>query len=352
LTSSECLFCGNKVPTIAAQLESRISAHKCIVCGSDLAEVTHPADSARVADRQVLKYVEALQAIEPELAEAQHALHEAEAEYSALIQKGTELDVAIAERSARLEELARRLPPEEAERLKQREELATLRRRVETMQADLVIKRGAFKEFLQGVNRSIVAKAQDIQTAFNVYAKGFLFDDCVLTWSPRSEQVGQSGETIEFPAFQVDLGGSNFPSPVRRDGPEQVSESQREFIDLAFRMALMEIAATDSVGTLVIDAPESSLDAVFSKRAAEVLALFAQPEKCNRLVVTSNLSESGLIPDLIKRGVSTQDKGRRIIDLLSIAEPTRATKEMQREYREAFKNMTDRADSSTRDKPG
>ena len=352
LTSSECLFCGNKVPAIAAQLESRISAHQCLICGSDLAEVTADADFASVADSQVSEYSAALQAIEPELAEAQRALHEAEAEYNTLIQKGAELDVAIAKRSARLEELARRLPPEEAERLKQREELAILRRRVETMQADLVIRRGAFREFLQKEGRSLVDKAQDIQTIFNFYAQGFLFDECVLTWSPRRERIGQSGEMIEFPAFEVELGGSNFPSPVRRSGPEQVSESQREFIDLAFRMALMEIAAAGGVGTLVIDAPESSLDAVFSTRAAKVLARFAQPEKCNRLIVTSNLSEGGLIPDLIKLTASTQDEKRRIIDLFNIAEPTRATKEMKSEYETALYKITNPADSSTQDESG
>jgi energy-coupling factor transporter ATP-binding protein EcfA2 len=349
MTSSECLFCGSKVPTIAAELESRISARKCLICGSDLAEVTTDSDSAGFADSQVSEYIAALQAIEAELVEARHALREAEAEYNNLIQKGAELDKAIAERTARLEELAKRLPPEEAERLKRHEELVILRRRVEAMQADLDTKRGAFKEFLQEVNRSLIAKAQDIQNAFNLYAKGFLFDDCDLTWLPRSERLGQSGEMIEFPAFQVDLGGSNFPSPVRRLGPQQVSESQREFIDLAFRMALMEVATASGVGTLVIDAPESSLDAVFSKRAAEVLMLFAQREKGNRLIVTSNLSEGGLIPDLIKLGVSTQDDERRIIDLFSIAEPTRATKEMETEYKTALYNITKHVGSNKQD---
>ena len=352
LTSSKCLFCGNQVPTIAAQLESRISDHKCIVCGSDLAEVTHPADSARVADSQVSQYVAALQAIEPELAEAQCALREAETEYNTVIQKGVELDAAIAARSARIKELVQRLPPDEAERLKQHEELAILRSRVETMQADLNIKRGAFTKFVKDESRSLVAKAQDIQTTFNLYAKGFLFDDCVLTWSPRRERLGQSGDMIEFPAFEVELGGTNFPSLVRRSGPGEVSESQREFIDLAFRMALMEIAATGGVGSLVIDAPESSLDAVFSTRAAEVLARFAVPEKHNRLIMTTNLNEGALIPDLIKLTASMQDEGRRIINLFEIAEPTRATKEMESEYKAALKSIIDRADSSTRDKSG
>ena len=352
LTSTECLFCGNQVPTIAAQLESRISNHKCIVCGSDLAEVTHPADLARVADSKILEYAAALQAIEPELAEAQHALHEAEAEYNTLIQKGRELDTAIAERSARFEELAKRLPPNEAERVKQHEGLAILRTRMDTMQTDLAIKRSAFTKFVEEKSRSLVSKAQDIQTTFNHYAKGFLFDECALTWSPRRERLGQSGEMIEFPAFEIELGGTNFPSPVRRSGPDEVSESQREFIDLAFRMALMEIAATGSVGSLVIDAPESSLDAVFSTRAAEVLARFAQPKRRNRLIMTTNLHQGALIPDLIKLTASRKGKGCQIINLFEIAAPTRATKEMESEYRTAFRSIVEHSDSNMRDRSG
>ena len=61
---------------------------------------------------------------------------------------------------------------------------------------------------------------------------------------------------IEFPAFDLDMSGVDFPSPSRRRGPEQVSESQREFIDLAFRMALIDVASNGRGGSLIIDAPE------------------------------------------------------------------------------------------------
>jgi hypothetical protein len=334
MTSSECLFCGNKVPAIAAQLESRISAQQCIVCGSNLAKPLD-IDYASIADNRVSEYVTALRDIEPELTESRLALQEAEVEYNAFIREGMELDAAIAKRSARLEELTRRLP---------RAELATLRGRVEILKADLSAKRGAFKEFIQGESRSLAAKSQDIQTCFNHYAKGFLFDDCVLTWSPHHERLGQGGEIMAFPAFEVELGGMNFPSPVRRSGPEQVSESQREFIDLAFRMALMEIAATDGIGSLVIDAPESSLDVIFSKRAAEVLARFAEPKKQNRLILTSNLIEGSLIPDLVGLTTNTLDRDDRIVDLFKLAEPTKATREMKNEYEEALKSMLERAE--------
>jgi hypothetical protein len=110
-----------------------------------------------------------------------------------------------------------------------------------------------------------------------------------------------------------------------------VSESQREFIDLAFRMALMQVAAWGGVGTLTVDAPESSLDAVFTRRAADVLLRFAQNQG-NRLVLTSNLVEGQLIPSLIRPRLNQPARKEPFIDLFQIAAPTAAIREHKAEY--------------------
>lgn len=135
------------------------------------------------------------------------------------------------------------------------------------------------------------------------------------------------------------MSGTNFPSPVRRTGPDHVSESQREFIDLAFRMALMHVASASGCSSLVIDAPESSLDAVFVTRAADVLARFAHSSRCNRLITTSNLVEGELIPELLKKSSASGDRISRVLDLFKIAEPTAAIREMRGEYDRIMKNL-------------
>ncbi len=341
MTSSRCLFCGNQAPNTAATLKSRISDQECLICGSHLAKVIADADSAGIADSQLADYATALEVIELELAEAKTALLEAEEERRAALQEGAELDSIIADAIASLEILARQLPPEEAERLEQRDYIARQRRRLEDKWSELEQKRDAFEEFVRGESLSLASKAQSIQDVFFRYARGFLFNDCFLTYSPRRERLGQSGGAIEFPAFEVKLGGTDFPSPLVRSGPDRVSESQREFIDLAFRMALMKTASTDGIGSLVIDAPESSLDTVFSKRAAEVLELFAQPEENNRLFVTSNLNDSTLLPRLVE--LVTDDERRdtehRIANLFDIAVPTTAFRENEGEYRDAIAKL-------------
>ena len=124
--------------------------------------------------------------------------------------------------------------------------------------------------------------------------------------------------------------GSDFSDTVRRAGPGDVSESQREFIDLAFRMALMKIAGGGASG-LVIDTPESSLDAVFAKRAGDTLIRFGE-EAGNTVLVTSNLIEGSLLPTLIGGLARTPEKGKRLVDLFDLAKPTAAVIADRDEY--------------------
>jgi hypothetical protein len=180
-----------------------------------------------------------------------------------------------------------------------------------------------------------VKYSDQVKGSFDEYAEGFLFEQCRLVWSLQKTTLGQGGEVMEFPAYELEMTGTDFTSPVRRTGPDQVSESQREFIDLAFRMALISTGAEGGVGSLVIDAPESSLDAVFVTRAARVLGRFAEPSRANRLIVTSNLIEGRLIPALLAAGGASDDPGAsRVVDLLTLAAPTAAVKQLSGEYAE------------------
>jgi len=74
--------------------------------------------------------------------------------------------------------------------------------------------------------------------------------------------------------------------------------SQGEFIDLAFRLALVSVAAEGGAASMIFDAPEASLDALFMRRAGAFLAKFTNDNPGNRLIVTSNLTNADMIPAL------------------------------------------------------
>ena len=327
--NNECLACGHRSPQTADELRRRLAERDCVVCGSklDTNSAVRPLSA-----RSIAKAAATLQTTKTVLATASAQQSQLDGEFDALISRVQELNSKIARRDATIDSLVRRLPPADADLIKQRIDLVTLRGRVEVQKAELLRLRADFAKFIVGVNRTIARQKVTVQDTFEKFAGGFLLEKCWLLWATHKARLGETGQQISFPAFELEMGGADFPSPVRRHGPDQVSESQREFIDLAFRMTLMAVAGTDGYGSLVIDAPESSLDAVFVTRAADVLNTFADPSTENRLVVTSNLIEGDLIPEMIRNAGIGSPRDKRVVDLLKLAAPTAATTQMAKDY--------------------
>jgi len=342
LTESTCLVCENVVPKVADQYAERIASGRCVVCNSDLSTTDEVVSGAAMADKRANRLRASLNDADADLSAARSGLDTAERDHQSHLMLIQQLRATISDRSRRVDHLIRELPPNEADLHEQRSELATLRARVEQMKVELLEKRALFRSLIQAVNRQLVSRSEDIRASFDQFAKGFLLEGCKLAWSPNKGRLGQTGEVFEFPGFEFDMTGADFPSPVRRTGPEQVSESQREFIDLAFRMALMAVAGQDGGGTLVIDAPESSLDAVFERRAADVLANFSEPSRRNRLIITSNLVEGNLIPRLVQVANKRLGSESGVVDLLRIATPTAAVRQLASEYQAVLRSILKR----------
>jgi len=344
LTDQICIVCGNPVPEVAADYAARIEHAQCVVCGSSVANSKEPSSAhGDKFDSEVKQATANLGRIEADLTEARRTLMEAEADYQSHVTQMGKLREKIEDRSLRIDLLVRKLPPEEAAMHEQRSQLALMRARVEELKVKQDSMHELFGEFVKKVNREIAKSKEAIKTSFDHYAEGFLLEQCRLTWSPQKATVGQTGKSLTFPAFELEMAGSDFPSPVRRSGPEEVSESQREFIDLAFRMALMSVTS-DGGSSLVMDAPESSLDAVFAPRAAYVFARFAETTSSNRLIITSNLVEGQLIPSIME-SIPQKDRATRVVDLVAIATPTVAVRERRSEYEGILRNLLDSPNS-------
>lgn len=336
ITTGECLVCGQNVPDVAEMLNGRITNKQCVVCSSDLTIGSYPIDTSLDYHRAE-KAERDLQEIFEFLSLKKHEFNDAEANYKEVAGDLSELNRNMEQRRQRIETIFSLLPKKDIDLQRQHDEFILLRGRLEQLKHDLEGQIKTFGNSLADWKRQIVANATEIQHVCNEYAQQFLTETCSLSWVPYLSMLGQTGARIEFPAFAIEMTGTDFPSAVRRDGPDKVSESQREFIDLAFRMALMQVAGIGST-SLVIDAPESSLDAVFVRKAAEVLNDFSKPDRDNRLLITSNLVDGSLIPSLIKQ-FSSGELADRIINLFDLATPTAAVKKFAEEYREHYEKI-------------
>jgi hypothetical protein len=339
ISEAECLVCGTHSPLAAQAYSGRLDAQHCVVCDADLSTAEKVVGAATVADRRVGQAAGALEKAEVLLSGARSELERAESDYRSHVANIADLNAKIVERSNEIDLLVRSLPKSEVEIREQRDALSSLRGRVESLRSDLGALRADFQRFVEEMSLVVVESSTVIETAFEVYAQGFLSEETSITRASHRAYIGQGGEAISFPAYSLDMSGSDFADKVRRAGPEDVSESQREFIDLAFRMALMKAAGSGGAGTLVIDAPEASLDAVFAKRAAEILTRFGDAGTNNRLIITSNLIDGILIPTLVRKLSEQGERENRLVDLFEIAQPTAAIVQAKDEYDEARKRV-------------
>ncbi len=82
----------------------------------------------------------------------------------------------------------------------------------------------------------------------------------------------------------------------KRSDAFQLSESQRYFIDIALRMALLGIGTEKA--NLLIDTPEGSLDIAYESRAGKMIADFSDGNFST--VMTANINSSQLLLELAK----------------------------------------------------
>lgn len=329
LSDQQCLVCGTSgVVSKREKLLAAIDSHHCVICDSELSA---PDPSlVYVGD----DHLQALQSRVGSLAtEAQASARlrdEAIRDYET---NNDELVRCVAERddtNDQVQALMLQLPADEHRVTDQQKKLDIVEEMITDLRAQLKAERITFADSLEAYRLTIHQFAEKIKLSFNEAARGFLFEEAGLSWAPVKRNVGQAGtegiEPVEYPAFAVELSGSDFTNMQRRNRPGEVSESQREFIDLAFRMALIEVASPEQISTLAIDAPESSLDAVFVDRAASVLARFANREAGlgNRLIITSNLGAGQLVPQLLREATPAGHRTERIVDLFHAGVPTRA----------------------------
>lgn len=107
-----------------------------------------------------------------------------------------------------------------------------------------------------------------------------------------------------------------------RNMPDQVSESQRFFVDIALRMALSEYMAVGPA-TLLIDTPEGSLDIAYEAQAGAMFSKFVA--QGNAVLMTANLRSSELILRL------AQLQKRRGMQMVRMTDWTDLSEVQQRE---------------------
>jgi hypothetical protein len=216
--------------------------------------------------------------------------------------------------------------------------------------------------------KAVLEIAEEVATQFRKNAAAFLAERCDVTVVQEDRKFGDQTGAFRMPRFTVKLTSGVFKTQAQpRKTSTEVSESQKEFIDLAFRLAIIQTTMRRRPATMIIETPEASLDSVFIARAGHLLSRFASSgnNPGNRLIASSNLNKEDMIPALFglaseeeyiewwsdrRRGtqppgsqscVPLEERAERILNLLDVAAENAAVEENRDAYLLRYKRAID-----------
>ncbi len=341
LSTGECLVCGSETQQRLIEVERQLAVGTCPVCGSpsELNEKVVPAfkleearvKKARLTAERALKEEEAKQAV----------YDNARKSYDLALSELIVLRENIQERESRTKMLASELPLSSEEIRSIEQALASQRKEQRQAESNRAIAAKELTSLLEQGKGSVEGNAKKLAASFRRNVKVMISEDADLVRVQGTAKLTQGKEVFSVPAFLPEMTAADRVGKSRRNSPDDVSESQRELIDLAFRLALIELATGGASCTLTMETPEASLDGLAMNRVGQALHKFASSKE-NRLIVTSNLTNAGMITAMFggptRKLAEIKNRQNHVINLLEVAAPNRAVLENRSQYRAILRN--------------
>lgn len=376
-SGSGCLVCGNKTRDTEKKLKLALEQHKCPICDTQVNNQIENtpelvSTSIETAETRLTKLEKKSKSIIDAISNIDDELHN---EINILESKEERLqeiysDYERAEKE--LKKLKLKLP-EDDDDIKELEKLQTnYETKLKRIERDRDNATREYASIIKSTKNSLDEVMDKIRKKFDYYSTRLLAEKVFLVKDSESRKIGQGGEKIEFPCFSVSMTSGVFKqSPSKRRTPNEVSESQREFIDLAFRLALIDVVTEgrDAPAMLVMETPEASLDSMFINEASLLFRGFAaDQEGKNVFLASTNLNQSQMIPSLLGiepqpeiqeqtffdrlfeeegevveprsiKPIEIKDSEKHIINLLELSAPNRALEQ----HIDKFHSLFDKA---------
>ena len=353
MSDDSCLVCNADAKEKRVELEHQIANGYCPACGAgpefqDSITAPHEFEQAKL-----YKAREKLVLARSEEETKSQELQKFTTDYDMTIEKLSHIKQSIQERIRKNTHLRSKLPLSTTSSDYERT-LKTLRTQHSEKEATRATKLQDLRFLLNNKESIITEKSNELIDTFENLTKALLVEDVRLVQvsaEPRYMQApGSSDGRLRVPAYAAEMTAADRPGFVQRKDPNDVSESQRELVDLAFRLTLVKVFAGGNACTFVMETPEASLDGLAMERVGQALARFTR-ENGNRLVVTSNLTNTGIITALFGGAENSQqqvqNRLQKVLNLLQVAAPNRA---LLRD-RERYENLLHEAISRSPDEP-
>jgi|GEM_PF-2672702 len=310
ITTGECLVCNAKSKDIKASAIKRSNEKKCLICDSPLNyeeeidpkiieninELNEKKDEMVVVynnkcnkidklEEEIYKYENRIKQVEDIINTKKRELIYIESlitEKNAQEKTDTYTEI-VKSRQNTISELDVQIDKAYRKRDELKKELASLNNK--------------FKNTITKLNSSLSGY-------FNKYASTFIGLECELTISERI--INKVPHFVYLPRIDG----------VIRKNIWAVSESQRFFLDQAFRMAIIDYLQNTIEGFktyFITETPEGSLDIAYESQVANMFIKFSRSN--NNIIFTSNLNSSNFLSELFTQ-IDTLDRSERILNLI------------------------------------
>lgn len=341
LSGSGCIACGTASKRGEQRIRKLLALRCCPVCESPPDEQERMIPAVETTPQQLKELGQKVE----ECARAIAAMEDRETSLSVALQsflrERSEVTASYEERAALLRKLGARPIATSNEMNSLRAQVDVDGGELKSLYADLQKESSAYATLVSNVQIRFAAISEKVSARFSHYCKFLLRETCTLGIAKYRDNVGQEYSYVHS-CFDVYMTSATSPDvPTVRRSRDDVSESQREFIDLAFRMALIDATASPTTpAMLVIETPEASLDGFFIDEAGTMLRSFGQDtdRPGNVAIVTSNLSRQNLIGAALgftgeeKNWPTPDEVHLRLINLLNISKENGALRESRPLY--------------------
>jgi DNA repair exonuclease SbcCD ATPase subunit len=281
LSQHQCELCGHRGKQVEAAIAKKAQGSTCPLC--DSAIVVKPPDPAEATR---------LKELDKELTTIKRTVADTHKNIQSLRKKEEaarnvwditkeKLDEFDRQNDATLESLRTLLStqPGAVSLSDYRDQLAV----IEKEQKTAYNKREALKKELRVLKQTLEEHYIEVEKSFVP-----IFNDLAQRFLGMPLTVQMDTRTGDDVKLVVSVRGTT------RRHQQNLSESQRFFLDIALRMALTQHMSDENArGGMLIDTPEGSLDIAYEKRAGDMLARFALAGF--QIVMTANLNSSKLL---------------------------------------------------------
>lgn len=295
-SSGDCPLCNNDLPK--AMLDKiKNNDVQCMMCGNEIKNPKLSSAKLISLKRQISETLQSIRTKEKEIIAAEEGLKKLDDRF-----RDITITLNFAQSSLRKAEFAIQKYQSDnstntdSEYKAMNARINELEKEKETAQAKSKRAFAEARKIIEQIDGQRLQSRERLSGMFNQFGSKFLGVQCELVYEDPGDDQGKR--------YLPRIGG------IDRLHEEELSESQRFFIDQSFRMSLLNYFNSSS-SFFMCETPDSSLDISYEKNAAKIfLEYIKQP---NELILTSNLNKSEFLEYLID-----QAKAISYINLLKI----------------------------------